>query len=204
MITKILSFMKFFFAAALTLMLLGILKLFGIGVKTPIATEIHGKPLGEVTIYDFTMKDIQGNDVSLADFKGKVVLCVNVASKCGLTPQYESLEALYKSHKDKGLVILGFPANNFMGQEPGTEEEIATFCKSKYDVSFPMFGKISVKGEDIHPLYQYLTQTTSENVKWNFQKFLVNKEGKVVKSISPKTAVSDKSVIAAIEEELAK
>ena len=110
---------------------------------------------------DLTVKDIEGNDVDLSQYKGKAVLIVNVASKCGLTPQYDALEAVYRKYKDRGLVVLGFPANNFLGQEPGTNEEIATFCRTKFDVSFPLFAKISVKGEDIAPLYAWLTSEKS-------------------------------------------
>ncbi len=161
------------------------------------------------SVHDFTMKNIDGKDVKLNDFKGKTLLIVNVASKCGLTPQYKDLQALHEKYKDKGLVVMGFPANNFMGQEPGTEKEIKEFCSLKYDVTFPMFSKISVKGKDQHPLYAYLTQK-SENgvvdakVSWNFQKFLVDKNGKVITSFSPQTSVSDSEVIKAIEQALAK
>jgi glutathione peroxidase len=158
-------------------------------------------------IYSFTMKDIDGKDVSLSSFKGKVLLFVNVASRCGNTPQYKDLQALYEKYKGKGLVVLGFPANNFMGQEPGSDKEIKQFCTTQYDVSFPMFSKISVKGGDMHPLYKFLTQK-SENgvgdfpVKWNFQKFLVSRNGKLISSIAPGTSVDDQEVIKAIEEAL--
>lgn len=151
------------------------------------------------SLYDFTVQDINGKEVSLADFKGKVVIVLNVASKCGLTPQYDGLEKFYEAHKDKGLVILGFPANNFMGQEPGSNEQIATFCRTTYGVSFPMFSKVSVKGNDMAPLYQYLTAATGEEVTWNFQKFIVNREGKVVKSVSPRTLVTEPEVLKFIE-----
>jgi glutathione peroxidase len=151
------------------------------------------------SVYDFKMKNIDGKEVNLADYKGKVLVIVNVASKCGLTPQYESLEAFYKKYQGKGVEVLGFPANNFMGQEPGTEAEIKQFCSTKYGVTFPMFGKISVKGSDMHPLYKYLTEATGENVSWNFQKFLVNKDGKVVQSFSPRTKVDSEEVIKAVE-----
>jgi glutathione peroxidase len=163
----------------------------------------------EKTIYDFTMKDIDGNAVPLSQYKGKVVLIVNVASMCGNTPQYRDIEALYKKYKDKGFVVLGFPANNFMGQEPGSEKEIKEFCTREYAVTFPMFSKISVKGKEIHPLYAYLTQK-SENgsveaeVKWNFQKFLVGKDGKVIASISPRTSVNEAEVVTSIDKALVK
>lgn len=159
------------------------------------------KPNGQImdtgkTIYDFTLQDIDGNPVNLSKYKGKVVVMVNVASKCGLTPQYTQIEKFYEEWKDKGVVVLGFPANNFMGQEPGSNEEIKTFCSTTYGVSFPMFSKISVKGNDIHPLYAYLTKKelngwNEGEVSWNFQKFIINKEGKVVRSISPRTLVTD-------------
>lgn len=159
------------------------------------------------TVHDFTMLNIDGEEVSLADYKGKTLLIVNVASRCGLTSQYEQLQALYEKYEDQGLVILGFPANNFMGQEPGSDAEIKEFCTSKFEVSFPMFSKISVKGKDQDPLYQYLTQKDENGVvqapvKWNFQKFLVDKDGKVVTSFSPRTQVTEAEVIEAIEAQL--
>lgn len=155
------------------------------------------------SIYDFKMKDIRGQEKSLSDYKGKVVLIVNVASKCGLTPQYEGLQKLYEHFRDKDFVILGFPANNFMGQEPGTDSEIAEFCSTQYNVSFPMFSKISVKGADIHPLYQYLTTGTphSGEIKWNFHKFLVNKSGQVVANLDP--TLSPEQIAPMIENYLA-
>ncbi len=164
-------------------------------------------PPKEKSIYEFTMKDINGADVKLDGYKGKVALVVNVASKCGLTPQYEQLEPLYKKYKDQGFVILGFPANNFLGQEPGTEKEIKEFCILKYNVSFPMFSKISVKGKDQHPLYNYLTNEISNpgfsgNISWNFEKFLIGKDGKTLARFSPKTKPDDQKVIDAIESAL--
>jgi glutathione peroxidase len=159
------------------------------------------------TVYDFKVKDIDGKEVSLADYKGKVLLIVNVASLCGNTPQYRDIEALYKKYQSAGLVVLGFPANNFMGQEPGSEKEIKEFCTKQYAVTFPMFSKVSVKGKEIAPLYAYLTQK-SENgvidaeVKWNFQKFLIGKNGTVVTSISPRASVNEVEVISAIEKAL--
>ncbi len=160
------------------------------------------------TIYQFTMPDINGDEVSLNSFEGKVILIVNVASKCGLTPQYEDLQKLYDQKKDKGLVILGFPANNFMGQEPGTEEEIKSFCQKNYGVTFPMFSKISVKGDDMHPLYQFLTQkemngVMDSNVKWNFQKYLLNKKGQLVAVIPPSKSVLKEDVGSTIDNLLA-
>lgn len=159
------------------------------------------------SIYDFTMKDIDGKDASLAQYRGKVVLLVNVASRCGFTPQYEGLEKVYLQYKDRGLVILGFPANNFMGQEPGTNEEIKTFCSLKYNVTFPMFAKISVKGDDMHPLYKYLTDKQSDpqfggDVKWNFNKFLVGRDGKIIGRFEPPVKPDSPEVTQAIEKAL--
>jgi glutathione peroxidase len=160
------------------------------------------------TVYDFTMKDIDGKDVSLSQYNGKVLLIVNVASLCGNTPQYKDIEALYEKYKSKGLVVLGFPANNFLSQEPGNNAEIKKFCTREYAVTFAMFSKISVKGKDIAPLYTYLTQK-SENgvldapVKWNFQKFLISRKGTVLTSVAPSTSVNDTQVISAIEKALA-
>ncbi len=159
------------------------------------------------SVYDFTMKDIDGKNVSLASYKGKVLLIVNVASHCGNTPQYKDIEALYEKYKDNGLVALGFPENDFMGQEPGTNAEIKTFCTSKYDVKFPMFSKISVKGKEIAPLYTYLTKKDENGVldapiQWNFQKFLIAKDGKVITTFAPKKQVTDPEVVAAIEKAL--
>ncbi len=159
------------------------------------------------SVYDYTLTDIDGKAVNLGNFKGKVLILVNVASKCGLTPQYEQIESFYESWKDKNVVVLGFPANNFMGQEPGSNEEIKTFCSAKYGVTFPMFSKISVKGDDMHPLYQYLTKKELNGwhegeVSWNFQKFLINKEGKLVKVFSPRTQVTSEEFLNGVKEQL--
>ncbi|HEX8524304.1 MAG TPA: glutathione peroxidase [Tepidisphaeraceae bacterium] len=150
---------------------------------------------------DFTVQDIDGKDVNLNTYKGKVVLFVNVASKCGYTPQYKGLQSLYEKYKDQGLVILGFPANNFKGQEPGTNEEIKNFCASKYNVTFPMMSKISVKGDDQHPLYKLLTTEKGE-VTWNFNKFLVDKNGKLLEHFDSKVKPTDDKLTAAIEKAL--
>lgn len=150
---------------------------------------------GPKNFYEFKVKDIEGNDFDLAQFKGKKVLVVNTASKCGLTPQYEDLEKLYQTYKDKNFVIVGFPANNFASQEPGTNEEIAEFCQKNYGVSFPMMSKISVKGDDIDPLYEWLTTTMDNKVTWNFQKFLIDESGNVVGVYSPKTKPLDEKII---------
>ncbi|MCX6142058.1 MAG: glutathione peroxidase [Ignavibacteriales bacterium] len=152
-------------------------------------------------IYSFTMKTIDGKDKPLADYKGKVLLVVNVASFCGYTPQYKDLEEVYRTYKDKGLVILGFPANNFGQQEPGSDEEIKTFCDTKYNVTFDLFSKISVKGDDQHPLYQYITKDSPfpGAVKWNFQKYLVDQYGNIVAMYPSKVKPTDKEVIQQIE-----
>lgn len=159
-------------------------------------------------IYAFTLNSIDGKPAPLADYKGKVVLVVNVASQCGFTPQYSALEATYEKYKDQGLVILGFPANNFGSQEPGTNEEIKTFCSRKYSVTFPMYAKISVRGDDQAPLYAYLTKDTGPRVagdiKWNFTKFLVDRNGNVVQRFEPKVTPDSKEVITAIEKQLKK
>ncbi len=164
-------------------------------------------PPNEKSMYEFAMKDIDGNDVKLDAYKGKVVMIVNTASKCGLTPQYEGLQALYDKYNDKGFVILGFPANNFMGQEPGTEKEIKEFCALKYKVTFPMFSKISVKGTDQHPFYTFLTNKVSNpgmegDITWNFEKFVADKNGKIIARFSPKTLPGDPNVVETIENAL--
>ncbi len=142
-------------------------------------------------IYQFSGLDIQGNERSLEDFKGQVVLIVNTASKCGFTPQFKGLEELYEKYKDKGLMVLGFPCNQFMNQDPGSNEEIGEFCQLNYGVTFPMFQKIEVNGDNAHPLFQHLKSQApgmlgSEAIKWNFTKFLVNKNGEVVARFAPK------------------
>jgi glutathione peroxidase len=140
------------------------------------------------TLYDFTIANIDGQPIQLSAYKDKVVLVVNVASQCGYTPQYKGLEALYQAYKDKGLAILGFPSNDFGAQEPGSEAEIKEFCTLRYDVSFDLFSKVKVKGSDKVDIYSYLTNTTGSEVQWNFNKFLVDKAGKVVKYYASGTA----------------
>lgn len=172
-------------------------------VKEP--TKMAAKSGGAL---DFTVKTIDGQEKKLSDYKGKVVLLVNVASKCGLTPQYKALEAVYEKYKDKGLVVIGFPANNFGGQEPGTEAEIKEFCTSKYNVTFPMMSKISVKGDDKHPLYKFLTEGKAGgdfagDVEWNFAKFLVDRNGNVMARFGSKTTPDSPQVNGAIEKALA-
>ena len=156
------------------------------------------------TIYQFTVEDINGKPFALADLKGKKVMIVNTASKCGLTPQYKELEALYQQYKDRDFIIIGFPANNFLGQEPGSNEQIASFCSINYGVTFPMMSKISVKGKEMHPLYQFLTQkekngVEDSKVQWNFQKYLIGKDGRLEKVIAPRTLPSSEEVIQWIE-----
>ncbi len=179
-------------------------------------------------LYEIPVLRMDGTETTLAEFKGKALLIVNVASKCGLTPQYEGLEKLYKEYKDQGLEVLGFPANNFLAQEPGTNEEIQEFCQVNYDVSFPLYQKISVKGDDQHLLYNYLTEqkneaditngdefeeklegfgqsrTDSGDVLWNFEKFLIGKDGTVAARISPDVTAEDPQVREKIKSELAK
>lgn len=178
------------------------------------------------SVYHIPVQDIQGQAVDLAQYQGKVLLIVNVASKCGLTPQYEGLEQLYQAKKAQGLEVLGFPANNFLEQEPGSNDEIQHFCSVNYDVHFPLFAKISVAGDDKHPLYQTLTQAIPERtgegpwrkdlvdygltpnnppeVLWNFEKFLVNKKGEIVARFAPDITATDERIVSAIEAELAK
>lgn len=178
-------------------------------------------------IYSIPIKKIDGTETTLSEFKDKVLLLVNVASKCGLTPQYEGLEKLYENYRDKGFEVLGFPANNFLAQEPGTEDEIREFCSTTYNVQFPLFSKISVKGDDRHPLYEALTnerraadidngrdfETRLEgygskrerpnDILWNFEKFLIGKDGSVAARIAPDVTAEDERLIAKIESELA-
>ncbi len=178
-------------------------------------------------IYEIPVKTIDGAETNLGEYKDKVLLVVNVASKCGLTPQYEGLQKLYSEYQAKGFEILGFPANNFMGQEPGTEDEIKEFCDSNYNVKFPLFSKISVKGDDQHQLYHYLTETKPETdvndggleeklkgfgsarsvpseVLWNFEKFLIGKDGQIAARFAPDVTAEDERLLSKLEEELGK
>jgi glutathione peroxidase len=157
------------------------------------------------SIHEIAVKDIDGKDTTLGAYKGKVLLIVNVASKCGYTPQYQGLETIYEKYKDKGLVVLGFPCNQFGQQEPGTNEEIKQFCSSKYNVKFPMFDKIDVNGEKRHPLYVTLAGEQSPfpgDIKWNFSKFLIGRDGKIIKRFDSKAAPESPEVIAAIDSAL--
>ena len=158
------------------------------------------------SLYDIPLKRIDGKAATLADYKGDVMLIVNVASKCGLTPQYDGLEKLYAEHKAEGFDVLGFPCNQFMGQEPGSEAEIAEFCRLTYGVQFPMFAKIDVNGPDRHPLYKALigAQPGDGDIRWNFEKFLVSRDGTVVARFAPKTEPEDPTLVAAIEAEISK
>jgi glutathione peroxidase len=162
---------------------------------------------GIKSVLDFDMKDITGKEVSLKGFTGKVLLLVNVASKCGHTPQYQGLQELYQKYRDRGFEILGFPANNFLHQEPGTDAQIKEFCTLNYGVTFPMFSKISVKGKDIHPLYAFLTGKDTNpgfdgDIGWNFAKFLVGRDGRVIGRFDPKKQPVDAEVVGAIEKAL--
>jgi glutathione peroxidase len=161
------------------------------------------------SIYEFTMKSIDGQPVSLKSYKGKVVLLVNVASRCGFTPQYAGLESLYERYKDRGFVIVGVPANNFAQQEPGTNEEIKTFCSRKYNVTFPMMAKVSVLGEDKTPLYSFLTDKSANpkiggDIKWNFTKFLFDRNGNPVARFEPAVTPDSPEVQSAVESALGK
>tara|TARA_R110002049_G_scaffold154425_3_gene318956 strand:- start:7862 stop:8407 length:546 start_codon:yes stop_codon:yes gene_type:complete len=160
------------------------------------------------SIYEFKAESIDGEIISLETYKGKTVLIVNVASKCGFTPQYEGLQALYDFYKDAGLVILGFPANNFKGQEPGTDEEIKQFCTLEYGVEFPMFSKVSVKGDDQDELFAYLTSLENPDftgeINWNFEKFLISKEGKLLRRFRSKVKPQSEEIVSAIKSEFGK
>jgi len=158
------------------------------------------------SIQDIAVKDIDGKDTSLSAYKGKVLLIVNVASKCGLTPQYKGLEAIHEKYKDQGFSVLGFPCNQFNGQEPGTNEEIKQFCSTKYNVTFPLFDKLDVNGPKRHPLYAELAGKDSPypgDIKWNFGKFLIGRDGKIIKRFEPRTTPDDPEVTKAIEAALA-
>ena len=159
--------------------------------QTPVQTQ---------TIYQFKVTDLYGKEFDFSTLKGKKLLIVNTASECGLTPQYKDLEAIYKKYKDKNFVIIGFPANNFGSQEPGSNEQIAKFCQMNYGVTFPMMSKISVKGKDIHEVYQFLTQKNKNGlqdsqVEWNFQKYLINEEGELIKVLSPSVLPTDAEIV---------
>lgn len=158
------------------------------------------KVMEKQSIYQFKVTDLSGKEFDFASLKGKKILVVNTASKCGLTPQYENLQTIYDQYKDKNLVIVGFPANNFASQEPGTSDEIAEFCKQNYGVTFPMMDKISVKGNDMAPIYQFLTEKSKNGledseVQWNFQKYLIDENGHLAKVVGPKTLPTDPEIV---------
>ena len=155
-------------------------------------------------VYQYEMNSIDGENISLSDYEGEVILIVNTASECGFTPQYEGLQELYETYSDSGLEILGFPANNFGGQEPGSDEEIARFCEVNYGVSFPMFSKVSVKGDDQHPLFEYLTSAENPDftgeISWNFEKFLIDRNGNVVRRFKSRVEPMSNTLTGALEE----
>jgi glutathione peroxidase len=168
--------------------------------KTATTKTSTTSKMAKQSIYDFKVKDLSGEEFDFSTLKGKKILIVNTASECGLTPQYKELESLYKEYKDDNFVIVGFPANNFGGQEPGTNEEIAAFCEKNYGVTFPMMDKISVKGDDMAPVYRFLTQkdkngVEDSEVEWNFQKYLINEQGQLEKVISPRTLPTDAEIV---------
>jgi glutathione peroxidase len=173
-------------------------------IVTGLLILVMGTTHAQNSFYDFTVKDIAGEDYPLSQLKGKKVLVVNTASKCGFTPQYEGLQKLFEKYGDDGFMIIGFPANNFAEQEPGSNEEIATFCSVNYGVTFPMMSKISVKGDDQHPLYKWLTSRSdngleNSEVTWNFQKYMIDEDGQLVGHFSPNTKPDDKELVAWIE-----
>jgi glutathione peroxidase len=193
-------------ARAAALALLAVLAAAPAPAETPAAGSGGAAAAGEGFVLDYQMNRIDGAPENLASYRGQVLLLVNVASKCGLTPQYEGLEALYDRYKGRGFSVLGFPANDFAGQEPGSDPQIAEFCRSTYGVRFPMFSKITVKGEGQHPLYRELTSLPAPiggEVQWNFQKYLVNRRGEVVAKFDPRTAPDDPALVAQLEALLA-
>jgi glutathione peroxidase len=176
--------------------------LFALGVSSVPAAEGGDKPVS--SIYDFTANDIDGKPVPLSDYRGRVLLAVNVASRCGFTYQYEGLESLYRKYRERGFVVLGFPSGDFLGQEPGTNEQIKEFCTLNYGVTFPMFGKIGVKGKRIHPLYRYLTakETNGEfggRITWNFNKFLIGRDGRTLARFGSRVEPGAGELVAAVE-----
>ena len=168
--------------------------------ETPVALISNTQSMTKETIYSFKVKDLSGNEFDFASLKGKKILIVNTASKCGLTPQYKDLEAIYEKYKEKNFVIIGFPANNFASQEPGTSKEISEFCQLNYGVTFPMMEKVSVKGDAMCEVYKFLTQKSKNGlqdseVEWNFQKYLINEKGELEKVIAPRVLPTDASIV---------
>jgi glutathione peroxidase len=180
----------------------------GLGALLLILTALGGINMLEArSLYDYEVQKIDGSVHSLKDYQGKVLLIVNTASKCGFTKQYDGLQDLYEKYADQGLVVLGFPANNFLSQEPGSNEEIIEFCRLNYGVSFPMYAKISVRGKDIHPMYKYLTDKKSRPeyggaISWNFTKFLISRDGRIIGRYAPQVTPQDKNLVSAIEQAL--
>lgn len=169
-----------------------------------LAMVLSSSTASKESIHQFKVEDIEGKTFDFSSLKGKKIMIVNTASKCGLTPQYEKLEEIYKKYKSKNFVIIGFPANNFMSQEPGSDKEIATFCHKNYGVSFPMMSKISVKGNDMHAVYKFLTQKSKNGlednkVEWNFQKYLLDENGQLIRVVSPRVQPDDSSITQWIE-----
>lgn len=179
------------------LLLAGVMNMF----SQPVYADTAATPAGGGTLYTFTMKRIDGKEEPLATYRGKVLMLVNVASKCGYTPQYKDLEAVYRKYRERGFEILAFPANNFGSQEPGTDDEIQRFCRTTYDVTFPLFSKISVKGDDQHPLYRYITRASPVpgEIRWNFQKYLVDRKGTIVAMFPSRIKPTDEEVIQLLE-----
>lgn len=182
--------------------------LVALSVSTMAAADSTAKGAKELSVLNFKMKSLTGQDIDLSRYQGKVVMIVNTASKCGLTPQYTALEALHEKYHDQGLAILGFPANNFARQEPGTDAEIGEFCQRNYGVKFDMFSKISVKGADQAPLYRFLTDSATNpqfagDIQWNFEKFLIGRDGQVIARFAPPVAPDSREVVTAVEKALA-
>jgi len=190
--------MKPIWTAAIVAVLLG--GLVAVLVARSLWTNITVVSPHEGTLHEFTATSLDGKDIKLSEYKGQVALVVNTASRCGLTPQYKGLEALYDKYKDRKFVVLGFPSNNFGNQEPGTNEQIAEFCEVNYGVSFPMFSKIDVNGPNRHPIYKWLVSNTdNKDIEWNFGKFLIDREGKIVKRFGPRVNPDDPELIRALE-----
>ena len=199
---------KFYFVWMLLVVPAVLVLNFFFSSKDAVNANANAQPKGTMSsIYEIQVKDIKGQTFTLDRYKGKTMLIVNVASECGFTPQYEGLESVYKKYESQGLVILGFPANNFGGQEPGTDEEIKTFCQTRYNVTFPVFSKISAAGSDMHPLYKYLTEKETNpqfggKITWNFNKFLVDKAGHLVARFDSSDKPESPKVTQAIEQAL--
>ena len=195
--------MKLVLIAVVAVVLLAALVMFVLYRDTMAGDVKKPTVQAEGSLYDLRSRTLEGQEVGLDSYRGKVTLVVNVASKCGLTPQYEGLEALYRARQDQDFVILGFPSNDFMGQEPGTVEEIREFCSTKFDVTFPMFEKVKVKGDQKCEVYRFLTAGGLEDPSWNFTKYLVGRDGKVIARFAPKTAPDAAELTAAIDKALA-